>query len=166
MDLRDELRTRRIEFEPIWHRPEASSSRRAGSVHVPGHRVAKSVLVRSDDRYFLAVLPATTRIDWGKLAAIVPGTGLRLATEDEIATIFDDCERGALPPFGPLYGLPTVVDASLAAGHEIVVEGNLRHLDLRLRYDDFARLVAPIRGRFAEPLAPPRRRVTSGRRAN
>lgn len=165
MDIRDYLRGQRVRFEAILHRPEASASRRAGCVHVPGDRVVKSVLVRSDDRFLLAVLPATCRIDWPKLAELTRSQELRLATEEEVAAIFNDCERGAVPPFGALYGIATVIDASLAAGREVVVEANVRHLDLRLRYNDFERLNAPIRGRFADLVVPRRRAEARPRRA-
>ncbi len=88
-----------------------------------------------------------------------------MATEEETAAVFADCERGAVPPFGRLYGLPTVVDTALAAAAAIVVEGNHRHESLRLRYRDFEALEAPQRGRFAviatpsRPPAPRRRRA-------
>ena len=89
---------------------------------------------------------------------------VRLATEDELAGIFTDCERGVVPPFGRLYGLTTVVDTSLAAWAEIVVEANLRHEDLRLRYRDYEAIEEPLRARFARPIAP-RRPAERGRRA-
>lgn len=163
MGIQELLRNRRVRHECVWHRPECSSSRRAKSVGVPGGRVAKSVLVRAGTGYVLAVLPSTCRIDWARLAGALCCPEMRLATEEEVAEVFHDCERGALPPFGRLYGVPTVVDSSLAGGCELVVEGNLRHLDVKLRYADFEAIERPIRARFAEPVAP--RRRPEGRRA-
>ena len=154
MCIQGHLREHRVRFEPMLHRPEPSSSRRAHSVHVPGDRVAKAVLVSADDRFVLAVLPSTHRIDLERLAGVLGAARVRLADEDEIVRVFDDCERGALPPFGRLYGLSTVVDTSLAAWPEIVVEANLRHEDLRLRYRDFEAIEGPTRARFARLIAP------------
>jgi Ala-tRNA(Pro) deacylase len=127
--------------------------------------VAKGVLVRAGAGYALAVLPATHRVDLAALAPILDRSPeeLRLAAEDEVEAVFADCERGALPPFGHLYGLLTVVDSSLAAVAEIVVEGNTRHEGLRLRYRDYEAIAEPIRARFAVPIAPRRRRAEERR---
>ena len=158
MCIQNYLRERRVRFHELLHRPEPSSSRRAHSVHVPGGRVAKAVLVGAGDRYVLAVLPSTHRIDPERLAEVLGVPRVRLASEEEIAQIFADCERGALPPFGRLYGLTTVVDSHLAGWSEIIVEANLRHEDLRLRYRDYEAIEAPLRARFARPIAPRRPR--------
>ncbi len=116
MSIRDYLHDRYVWFEIFLHAPAPSATRRAQSVRVSGHQVAKAVLIRSGDRYALAVLPATCRIDLERLAQVLGGPRVRIATEDEVERVFGDCERGALPPFGRPYGLTTVVDSSLAAG--------------------------------------------------
>jgi Ala-tRNA(Pro) deacylase len=164
MCISDYLRSRHIPFQTLLHQPTPSATKLAQSVHVPGRQVAKSVLLKTADRYVLAVLPSTHRIDVPQLSLVLDSPELRLATEDEVERVFNDCERGALPPFGRLYGLKTVVDASLAGGAEIVIEGNLRHQGVRMRYRDFEAIEAPLRARFATEIAP-RRRRTSHRRA-
>ena len=164
MIIRDYLRSRHVPFETLLHRPTPSATRLAQCVHVPGGRVAKGVLIRTGAGYVLAVVPATHRVDLDRLSVVLGTRELRLATEDELEPVFHDCERGALPPFGRLYGLTTVVDASLAGGAEIVVEGNTRHEGLRLRYRDYEAVEAPLRARFASAIAP-RRRRPSPRRA-
>jgi Ala-tRNA(Pro) deacylase len=164
MSISDYLRSRHISFETLLHQPTPSATKLAQSVHVSGRHVAKAVLIRADHRYVLAVLPATHRIDLPRLAFVLDCPKLRLATEDEVEHVFNDCERGALPPFGRLYGLKTVVDASLAGGSEIVIEGNLRHQGVKMRYRDYEAIEAPLRARFATEIAP-RRRRTSHRRA-
>ncbi len=162
MDIREYLRGRSVPFSVLLHPPAPTASQLAQSLRVPGQRVAKAVLVRAGESgYALAVVPATHRLDLPRLAAVlgVAGSEVRLASEDEVEAVFADCERGALPPFGHLYGLPTVVDVSLAAGGEIVVEGNLRHEGLRIRYRDYEAVVAPRIARFAAPTTPRRRGV-------
>ena len=148
-----------IAHRVLLHAPAPSASRLAHVVHVPGDRVAKGVLVWTPPGYALAVLPSTHRVDLSRLAAVLRALDIRLATEAEVSGVFHDCELGSIPPFGHLYGLPTVVDASLAGGAEIVVEGNARHEGIRLRYRDFEALEAPTRARFAVPI------VQKGRRA-
>ncbi len=164
MYVRDYLIGHRVWFETLLHRPAPSASRLAGSVHVPGRHVAKAVLVRADGANALAVLPATHRIDLERLALVLGKGPVRLASEEDVIRTFGDCERGALPPFGRLYGLTTVVDTTLAGGSEIIFVGNARHEGVRMRYRDFETLEGPIRARFATAIEP-RRRRPSHRRA-
>jgi Ala-tRNA(Pro) deacylase len=163
MCIRDFLQAHSVRFEVLLHPPSHSAAHLAGSVHVPGRFVAKSVLVRAGESYALAVLPATHRIDVDRLAEVLCLEKLRIATEAEVETIFADCEPGALPPFGRLYGLTTIVDASLSGGAEIVFVGNTRHEGVRMRFRDYERIETPLKARFALPIAI--RRVKSERRA-
>jgi len=164
MGIRDFLQSRHVWFETLLHPPAPSASKLAQTVHVPGRFVAKGVLVWAEGHFVLAVLPATARIDLARLSQVLNGQSVRIATEQEVEGIFGDCERGALPPFGRLYGLTTLVDASLAGGSEIVFVGNSRHEGVRMRYRDYDSIEAPIRSRFAEPTMP-RQRKNSHRKA-
>jgi Ala-tRNA(Pro) deacylase len=157
MRICDYLRSRVVRFEVLLHRPAPSAARMAETVHVPGRTVAKGVLVRAGGSFVLAVLPATHRIDLDRLAAFLGVDDARIATEPEVMVIFHDCERGALPPFGKLYGLSTIVDASLAGGSEIVFVGNARHEGVRMRFRDYEAIEGPMRGRFASMICPKRR---------
>ncbi len=162
MSISDYLRNRLIRFEVLLHRPAPSATRMAETVHLPGRIVAKGVLVRSEASYALAVLPSTHRVDLERLATILGVNELRIATEGEVMAIFTDCERGALPPLGRLYGLTTIVDASLAGGSEIVFVANSRHEGVRMRFRDYEAIETPIRGRFATMVSP-RRRISHRR---
>ena len=163
MCIREFLQARSVRFEVLLHAPSHSAAHLAGSVHVPGRSVAKSVLVKAGESYALAVLPATHRIDIERLAEILGAPSLRIASEAEVETIFADCEPGALPPFGRLYGLTTIVDASLSGGAEIVFVGNTRHEGVRMRFKDYEAIESPLKARFATPIAI--RRVKNRRKA-
>jgi Ala-tRNA(Pro) deacylase len=164
----DYLRSRRVPFQALLHRPASGAAKRAGSIHVPGRCVAKTVLVQSQGAYVLAVLPASSRIDPDRLAAALGADpdAVRLASPEEIGRIFRDCEPGAIPPFGRLYGLRTVVDAALGRAEAIVFPTNTRHLDLRISYRDFERLEEPLSAEFAEPADPRTPRSANRRRAS
>jgi Ala-tRNA(Pro) deacylase len=164
MSIRDDLQGCHVWFETLLHRPAPSATMRARNVHVSGRCVAKAVLVEAEGEGVLAVLPATHRIDLARLAQALGVALVRIATEDEVAAVFHDCERGALPPFGRRYGLKTVVDVSLSGGCEFVFVANARHEGMRMRYRDYERIEAPTRARFASAAAP-RRRRSSHRRA-
>ena len=157
MWVRDYLRDRRVHFEALLHHPAGSAARVAHCLHVSGNQVAKGVLLRADSGYLLAVLPATHRIDLALLAESLRSERLEVADEDEVERVFHDCQPGALPPFGHLYGLRTIVDPSLAKSAEIVLEGNTRHEGLRMRYRDYEAIESPALASFAVPIAPSRR---------
>lgn len=157
MSIQDFLRHRSIRFEALLHRPAPSAARMAETIHLPGRTVAKAVLVRVGDGFVLAVLPSTHRVDLDRLGIVLGGADPRIATESEVMAIFHDCERGALPPFGKLYGLTTVVDASLAGGSQIAFVANSRHEGIKMRFRDYEAIEVPLRGRFASMVSPPRR---------
>lgn len=167
MYVLDFLRSRGIWFESLLHPPAASSTKRAGSVHVPGRRVAKAVLIKVGDSFLLAVLPSTSRIDLVQLSEVVgePASQVRLATPDELFELFPDCEPGAVPPFGGLYGLKTLVDSGLTHFSEIIVGANTRHEGLRMLFRDFQTLEEPVRASFTRPLVPELERRKPVRRA-
>jgi Ala-tRNA(Pro) deacylase len=149
------LRSRRVWFEELLHQPASSATKHAHHMHVPGRMVAKTVLVEAGDRFVLAVLPCTGRVDLGSLGALLgqPDAEARLATTDELLGIFTDCEPGVVPPFGRLYGLRTVFDVSLLEGGELVFVGNLRHEGLRMRASDYVAIEEPLIGSFSVPIA-------------
>lgn len=107
------LQTHDIYYGVVVHNHTATSTETARAAHVPGNRIAKTVVLEDDKGYVMAVLPATYKIDLGELHRQT-NRRLGLATEKELGPIFDDCELGALPPLGQAYGLETVVDDALA----------------------------------------------------
>jgi Ala-tRNA(Pro) deacylase len=145
------LEDQRVAYESLPHPPAFSAQKRAKYLRVPGRQVAKSVLLRGPDGLLLAVLPATRQVDTDSLTTALGGP-VRLANAVEITAIFDDCEWGVVPPFGTLYGLPTVIDDSLDPASVIVFEGQTHAEAMRMRCSDFERLEQPRRLRFAAPL--------------
>lgn len=154
MSIRSYLQSRSVNFDFLLHRPTHSATHLAGSLHVPGRSVAKGVLVRAGGDYVLAVLPATHRVDLARLSKILGVDEARLATESEVELVFADCEPGALPPFGRLYGLTTVLDLSLALGAEMTFIANMRHEGVRMRFEDYEKIEAPIEARFSFEVSP------------
>lgn len=159
MRIHDYLAGCSVRFEAVLHRPSHSASHLAECLHVPGRFVAKAVLVRAGERLALAVLPATHRIDLERLGVTLGVREVQIATEAEVEATFADCEPGVVPPFGHLYGVPTVVDASLAGGSEVIFVGNTALEGVRMRFRDYEAIEAPIRARFAAPITPRRVRT-------
>jgi Ala-tRNA(Pro) deacylase len=147
MDFLGYLAAQQVAFETIHHPPAFSAQKRAKYLHVPGKRVAKSVLLRSPHGFLLAVLPASRHIDTDRLAEALDGP-VRLASDDEIADVFLDCARGVVPPFGLRYGLGTILDDSIDPEDWIIFESNTNVEAIRMRCRDFERLELPRRLRF------------------
>ncbi len=160
MSIREYLRNRNVPFVALLHRPTVSAARLAQSIHVTGSRVAKGVLFQTDSGYVLTVVPATHRVDPERLGEVLGVSGVALASEGDVSRIFGDCERGAIPPFGRLYGLTTVMDTQLASIRELVMGGNTRHEGIRLRGRDYLMMENPLVARISQVIHPPRKRLT------
>ncbi|MGI5863402.1 MAG: aminoacyl-tRNA deacylase [Myxococcales bacterium] len=154
-------------FRLLPHRRAISAQELAASVSVTGRRVAKSVVANADGRMLLAVLPATELLDEQRLAFALGVGQVRVASERELASLFPGCELGAAPPFGRLFGLPVIVDDSLARSAQqsdepLVFRAGTHDTALEIRFDDFARLEQPLLAAIARAWAPSRRRVQPG----
>jgi len=115
------LKVKDIDHEILRHPRAASSSRVAQAAHVTGRCMAKAVVLKDDQGFVLAVLPATHQI----LTDVLNSTlhrRLGLASETDLSGLFADCECGAVPPLGPDYGIPTVVDSALRDESDIYLE--------------------------------------------
>lgn len=120
--LRQYLDGKGVHYDVVTHPRTATTSQSAESAHIPGDRVAKSVVIHHELGYVLAVVPSTNRVELGTLQDLLDKR-LGLATEDEVSTLFDDCEAGAIPPVGAAYGVPVVLDDSLNAAPDLYFEG-------------------------------------------
>jgi Ala-tRNA(Pro) deacylase len=90
---------------------------------VPPEHTAKTVMVRDDEGYVLTVIPASTLLDLHKIRQLTGRSGLRLATERELATDFAAFEVGALPPFGELFDCPEFIDHRLLGATRVLCNG-------------------------------------------
>jgi Ala-tRNA(Pro) deacylase len=133
-----------VKYISISHSPAYDAQRVAASAHISGKELAKTVIVRIDDKFAMAVLPASCRVHLGHLKTEVSASHVELATESEVETLFPDCEMGAMPPFGNLYDIDVYVAEQLAEDEEIVFSAGLHTELVRMSYKDFDRLVSPI----------------------
>ena len=137
------LRDNGVPFQVQQHRIAFTAQRVAAVEHVSGRMVAKVVMTVADGKPTMLVLPAPQRVDLAKATAALKARDVRLAHEEEFASFFPDCEVGAEPPFGNLYGLPVYVDRELTRDDTIVVEAGTYTETLSLKFADYQRLVQP-----------------------
>lgn len=137
------LRENGVPYQLQYHRVAFTAQKVAAAEHIPGRMMAKVVMVKADGKLTMLVLPAPYLVDFAKAAAALGVERVELASEKEFAGAFPDCEVGAEPPFGNLYGLPVWVDQDLTKDETIVVEAGTYTDTLSLRYADYQRLVQP-----------------------
>ena len=148
--IREYLESKSLAFEWLPH-PEAFSAQEvAHSLHVSGKRLAKTVVLDADGCLVMAVLPASHRLNLHELKSVLGAKCLEMLPESELSKIFPDCDLGAIPPLGGLYGVAVWVDNAVAATGEIVFTAGT-HVDaVRMAYSDFVELAKPRVGHFAE----------------
>jgi len=147
------LRRNRVPFERIAHPRAVSAQQLAATLHTSGHRVAKTVVLRTERGLWLAVLPASEAVDTERARHILGVSSCRTASEPEFADLFPDCELGAEPPFGQLYRLPVMVDERLSQEERLIVRAGSHTEAMELRFQDFATLEWPLVASFCrEPL--------------
>jgi len=145
------LERNRIHYQTVRHPPVSTAQGLAAVMHIPGRELAKTVVLKVDGKYALAVLPAPSHVDFRRFREASGARSVALATELEFERLFPGCDVGAEPPFGELYGLPVWVDASLAEDASIVFNGGTHAEAVRIAYRDFERLAHPRPARFARP---------------
>jgi Ala-tRNA(Pro) deacylase len=143
------LREEGVPFDTMIHSVAYTAQEVAAAQHTPGGQLAKVVLVDSDGQLVMLVLPASLRVDFPKLKSVLKAKKVRLATEEQFAGTFTDCEVGAMPPFGSLYDLPVYVDESMSGAPEIVFKVGTHTTSMKIRYADYQRLAAPSIADFA-----------------
>ena len=115
----------------------------AQKAHISGKDLAKPVMVKLDGKMAMAVLPATYKVDLDLLRNATQASNVELATEAEFEKVFPDCEVGAMPPFGRLYGMQTFVAQTLSEDEEIAFSAGNHSELIRLSYGDYQKLEEP-----------------------
>jgi Ala-tRNA(Pro) deacylase len=147
--MKDFLDSYRIKYVVVSHSLAYTAQGIAALTHIPGKELAKTVVVKIDGRLAMAVVPASNRVDLGALKAASGAKTVGLATEEEFKDRFPDCETGAMPPFGNLYGMTVFADESLTHDEDIAFNAGSHRELVRMRWDDFVRLVEPTILRLA-----------------
>jgi Ala-tRNA(Pro) deacylase len=149
--LKDFLDRNNIKYVSIKHSQVFTAQEIAASAHISGKALAQTVMVKIDGKMAMAVLPATDKVDFDQLKKVGGAEKVELASEDEFRDMFPECETGAMPPFGNLYGTDVYADEKLTRD-EIIAFNAGSHTELiQLPYNDFERLVKPKTAQIARP---------------
>jgi Ala-tRNA(Pro) deacylase len=146
--LKEFLEKERVAYRVTPHVEAFTAQETAAAARISGKALAKVVVVRRGTTFALAVLPAACKVSTEHLRGILGTPDVSLAREADFAPLFPDCDAGAMPPFGNLYGLETFVDQEVAALPEIVFRAGSHQELVAMPYADYARLVKPRVGDF------------------
>jgi Ala-tRNA(Pro) deacylase len=147
--LKEFLNSNKIKYDTIMHTPSYTAQEIAASAHISGKEVAKTVLVKIDGKMTMVVLPASRKVDLGLLKKVVGADIVELAGEQEFESRFPDCDLGAMPPFGNLYGMDVFVADELTKDEEIAFSAGSHTELIKLAYKDFEKLVHPKRAHIS-----------------
>ncbi len=150
VDVMNYLNQRHVEYQIISHIPAYTSHNTALATHVPDSELAKTLVVRAGQQFWMAVLPADHRLSERLLKSVLEVHHVHLATEEDLEALFAGCEVGSMPPFGNLYGFPVIVDRSLAERGEIAFNACTHTETVRMKFADFERLTKPLIGEISE----------------
>ena len=141
--LKEFLDTNHVKYVSITHSQAYTAQEVAATSHVPGKALAKVVIVEMDGEMAMAVLPANRKIVLQDLREITGREQVRFVAEEKFKDRFPDCEIGAMPPFGNLYGMDVYAAESLAENDEIAFNAGSHEEIIKLPFSDFERLVHP-----------------------
>lgn len=141
--LKEFLDGNHVKYVTVSHSRAFTAQDVAESAHVSGKELAKCVMVRIDGRMAMVVVPAASRVDFDRLKLAAGAKFVELANEREFKDMFPECEVGAMPPFGSLYGLDTYASDRLAEQREIAFNAGSHTELIKLSYQDFERLAKP-----------------------
>jgi Ala-tRNA(Pro) deacylase len=148
--ISDYLDSHHISYQSFRHPPAYTAQGIAQVQHISGKKLAKVVMVVSDDKkMIMTVVPASHRVDLNKLGRLLKTRRIRLATEEEFANYFPECELGAMPPLGNIYHLDVWVDEKLGSLPKISFNAGSHAETIQMVFTDFKRLVRPNVGSFA-----------------
>jgi len=132
-----------VRYVTVRHSPAFTAQEVAASAHISGYEMAKTVMIKVDGTLAMAVLPAPLHVDLRQLRDVTGAATVELATETEFKTLFPECELGAMPPFGRLYGMDTYVAQRLAEDEYIAFNAGTHTELIRMRFRDFEKLAEP-----------------------
>ncbi len=138
------LRNQDVSFNKIVHHKTYTAQRTAADAHISGKEIAKTVIMKVDNQMCMVVLPGDMQVDMGLLKMSIGAKNIRLATEMEFKDLFENCEVGAMPPFGNLYDMPVYVAEALKEEVFIAFNAGTHSLLIQMKFEDFERLVQPI----------------------
>ena len=146
------LNERHARYSTIPHTLELTADRTARTAHIYPSQFAKTLLVKVNDDYAFAVIPANRRLDLNLLRRALGANTAELASESEVQRLFPDCEAGAMPPIGHLYGMNVYVDLPLSHQPQVSFNAGTHDEVIQMSYEEFRHLSPTQIAEISAPL--------------
>ncbi len=141
--IKNFLESNNIHYSTINHPLTYSAQMVAHSAHIPGKEMAKTVIVKIDGKMTMIVTTANQKVNLTMLKNIFGTKDVELARESEFVNKFPDCEPGAMPPFGCIYGMDEIVSEELTKDEDIFFNAGTHTELIRMKFKDFEKLTKP-----------------------
>jgi Ala-tRNA(Pro) deacylase len=138
------LDRKKAAYKLIKHRTVYTAYDAAKTMRAKLDQIAKTLVVKADRFYLLAVLPATRRLDLGKLKKITKAKKLEIAKENVMKKVFKT-KPGAVVPFGELYKVPVFIDKTLLKAKQIIAGAGTHEDSLVMTGKNFLKAVGEAR---------------------
>lgn len=147
--ITDLLTSNSFWFETFTHDPVLTSEEAAKTR--PGYTLqqgAKAIISKiqkrgSEEEFVMFVIPANLRLNSKKIKKDLDLKGLRFATEEEIDSLTNGVQRGAIPPLGNLFHIQVYVDPQLFLNEKIVFNAGDRRFSVAMSSIDYKNIVSP-----------------------
>ena len=148
--LKKYLDDNKIRYVVVAHSRAYTAQEIAASVHIKGKNLVKCVMIDGDQKYYMVTISANHKINMEKLKQVLQVKHVKLAQEHDFKELFEDCEVGAMPPFGNLYNIPVLVDQTLYTDGDIAFNGGNHSTVVKMSFQDFDQLVNPQKVAIAD----------------
>ena len=153
MNLQSFLDEMGVNYRVSHHPTVYTAQMLAETEHVPGRKVIKPVVVQADGQFVMCALPACYRVDLSELRAQLQAADVKLADERKLAELFPDCQLGAVPPIGRMYGMTTLMDESLVADDRVMFQAGTHEDAVTMSLVEYRRVAQPEIAHFGRPVA-------------
>ena len=143
------LKRHKVPYELQAHPQTFTACETAQCEHIPGRRLAKPVMVKIDGKDAMVVVPSNRTVDLLKLGTVLVSEDIRVVREPEFKNLFPECEAGAMPPFGPIYGVPCYADERLWEEDVLYFNAGNHQETVSILTSDFFRVAKAIPGDFS-----------------
>jgi len=144
LTLQQYLDDKHIDYDVLKHKRTLSAEGTAHASHVPGNRLAKGVVLTREGGFVVAVIPASSKVRFDVIERMLH-CPVQLASEDEIAELFPDCDAGAVPPIPEAYAVEAFIDESLDKEPDVYLEGGDHRSLVHISGEEFRALMKDMR---------------------
>lgn len=126
------LNTSKAKYEIIEHRTVYTAYDKAATLKVPEKTIGKTLVLKIDSEYALALVPANKNLDKGKLKKAAKAKKIDFVKEIWMKKNLKGMRIGAVPPFGVLFKMKTFADVSLLKNPKIIIGSGVHKASIKI----------------------------------